>query len=290
MSTRQLPIGQTPRSTGPPGGAAWIIVLLFSFAWTVSAPAQQVEMAMDTASMQGGSPPPDARDPNAYAEGQDFGPFKLELADKRSLGSLRLENLEAVRADGETLVPYDLEAWLGRTYDRAVLKAEGEIDGRRVKEGRSELLWGHAFAAFWDTQVGLRYDSGEGPNREWLAFGVEGLAPYRFELEATAYVGESGRSALRLDTSYELLLTQKLILQPRIEANIYGKADPERGLGSGVSDVTAAVRLRYEIRREIAPYLGVEWVRKYGETKEFAVASSEDPSDTRVVVGLRFWF
>ncbi len=152
------------------------------------------------------------------------------------------------------------------------------------------MLWGHAIAAYWDTQLGVRYDSGEGPNRSWLAFGVQGLAPYSFEVEATAYLGDSGRSALRLDASYELLITQKLILQPRIEANIYGKRDPDRRLGSGLSDVSAALRLRYEFRRELAPYIGIEWVRKYGETGDLTRAAGEDANDTRFVAGLRFWF
>jgi len=254
----------------------------------VSASGQ--DAAMDMGPVQGGSPPPDARDPHAYSGGQDFGPLKLELADTRRLASLRVDNLEAVRTRGNTLVPYDLEAWYGRTYDRAVLKAEGDIDGGELAEARTELLWGHAFAAFWDSQLGVRYDSGAGPNREWLAFGVEGLAPYWFEIEATAYLGESGRSALRLDASYDLLLTQKLVLQPRIEANIYGKRDVERGLGSGLSDVSAALRVRYEIRRELAPYFGIEWVRKYGETEDLARAAGDDPNDARLVAGLRFWF
>ena len=245
---------------------------------------------MDMGPVQGGSPPPDARDPHAYSGGQDFGPLKLELADARRLASLRVDNLEVVRTHGNTLVPYDLEAWYGRTYDRAVLKAEGDIDGGELAEARTELLWGHAFAAFWDSQLGVRYDSGAGPNREWLAFGVEGLAPYWFEIEATAYLGEAGQSALRLDASYDLLLTQKLVLQPRIEANIYGKRDVERGLGSGLSDVSAALRVRYEIRRELAPYFGIEWVRKYGETEDLARAAGDDPNDARLVAGLRFWF
>ncbi|MEE8297368.1 MAG: copper resistance protein B [Hyphomicrobium sp.] len=251
---------------------------------------EQSDAVMDTRAMQGGSPPPDARDPHAYSGGQDFGPFKLELADTRSFGSLLVDNLEVLRSGGNTSVPYDLQAWYGRTYDRAVLKAEGEIENGAIKEARSELLWGHAIAAFWDTQLGVRYDSGEGPNRSWLAFGVQGLAPYSFEVEATAYLGDSGRSALRLDASYELLITQKLILQPRIEANIYGKRDPDRRLGSGLSDVSAALRLRYEFRRELAPYIGIEWVRKYGETGDLARAAGEDANDTRFVAGLRFWF
>jgi copper resistance protein B len=245
---------------------------------------------MDMGTMQGGSPPPDARDPHAYSGDQSFGPLKLELADTRSLGSLLVDNLEAVRTGGNTSVPYDVEAWYGRTYDRAVLKAEGEIDGGRIAEARTELLWGHAFAPFWDTQLGVRYDSGEGPNRTWLALGVEGLAPYRFDIEATAYLGESGRSALSFDASYEVLLTQKWILQPRVEANAYGKRDAARGLGSGLSDVSAALRLRYEIRRELAPYVGIEWVRKYGETEDLTRTAGADPNDTRIVAGLRFWF
>ena len=173
---------------------------------------------------------------------------------------------------------------------RAVLKAEGEIDGGELEDALTELLWGRAFAAFWDRQLGVRYDTGAGPNREWLAFGVQGLAPYWFEIEATAYLGEAGRSALRFDTSYDLPLTQKLVLQPRLEANAYGESDAERGLGSGLSDASLALRVRYEIRRELAPYFGIEWVRKYGGTEDFARAAGDDPNDTRFVAGLRVWF
>lgn len=241
-------------------------------------------------SMQGGAAPPDARDPHAYADGYDLGPLKLRLADERSLGALLVDRLESVRTNDNSSAAYDLQAWYGRTYDRAVLKAEGDLDGGKTQEARTELLWGHAIATFWDTQLGLRYDSGVGPNRNWLAFGVQGLAPYWFELGATGYVGENGHTALRFDAEYELLFTQKLILQPRLEANFYGKSDTERGLGSGLSDATAGLRLRYEIRRRFAPYVGVEWARKYGQTADSARAAGEDASESRLVAGLRFWF
>lgn len=246
--------------------------------------------AMDMGSMQGGSPPPDARDPHAYAEGYDFGPHKLRLADTHSLGALLVDRLEAVRGDGNTATAYDLQAWYGRTYDRAVLKAEGDYDGGELQDARTELLWGHAVAAFWDTQLGVRHDSGEGPDRTWLAFGVQGLAPYWFEIDATGYVGEAGRTALRLEAEYELLLTQSWILQPRIEADFYGKDDAERGIGAGLADVSAGIRLRYEIRRELAPYIGVEWAGKFGDTKDLARIAGEDTGETRLVAGLRFWF
>ncbi len=245
--------------------------------------------SMDMGSMQGGSAPADARDPHAYAEGQDSGPFSLHLGDTQSFASLLLENLELSRSDGSTSGAYDLQGSYGRTYDRMVLKAEGDIDAGQIEEARSELLWGHAIASYWDTHLGIRYDSGDGPNRNWLAFGIQGLAPYWFEVEATAYLGENGRTALRLDASYELLFTQKLIFQPRIEADIYGKSDTVRGLGSGLAEVTAGLRLRYEIRREFAPYIGVEWVSKFGKTKDLARASGDDTSDARIVAGLRYW-
>jgi len=240
--------------------------------------------------MQGGSAPPDARDPHANAGGQDFGPYTLRMGDTHSFASLLAENLEITRSDGNTAAAYDLQGWYGRIYDRVVFKAEGETDDGNLEDARTELLWGHAVASYWDTQLGVRYDNGDGPNRSWLAVGVQGLAPYWFEVEATGYLGEGGRTALRLDVSYDLLLTQRLILQPSVEADVYGKRDPERGLGSGLADVITQLRLRYEIRREFAPYIGVEWEGKFGKTRDFARLAGGDPSEVRLVAGLRYWF
>lgn len=253
---------------------------------------------MDHGSMQGGSPPPDARDPHAYSGGYTLGAGayalpggrQLHLADEHNFASLLVDRLEGVRADGETAGEYDLQAWFGRDYNRAVLKAEGDVDDGKLQDARTELLWGRAVAAYWDAQLGVRVDSGEGPNRNWLAFGIQGLAPYWFEVEASGYVGENGRTALRVQASYELLFTQRLVLQPRIEANFFGKSDVERGLGSGLSDATAGLRLRYEIWREFAPYVGVEWARKFGDTEDIARVAGDDPRESRVVAGLRFWF
>lgn len=246
---------------------------------------------MMSGSMQSGSAPADARDPHAYSDGYDFGPIaRPRLADEHNFGSLLMNRLETVRNDDNTWTTYDLQAWYGRDYDRLVLKAEGDVDNGNLEEGSTELLWGHAIATFWNTQLGLRYDSGEGPDRSWFAFGVQGLAPYWFEVDATAYLGENGRSALGLEAEYELLLTQRVVLQPRAEAVLYGKDDPERALGSGLSDMTAGLRLRYEIRRELAPYVGVEWAGTFGATADYARASGQATEDTRLVAGLRFWF
>jgi len=243
------------------------------------------------AAMQGGSPPPDARDPHAYSDGLVFGPHRHPShADQSNFASLLVDRLEAVHTSDKTHAAYDLQFRYGRDYDKLVLKAEGEATGGRMEEARSELLWSHAVAAYWDTQLGVRYDSGEGPGRGWLAIGVQGLAPYWFEIDATAYVGDTGRSALRLSAEYELLLTQKLILQPRLEAHAYGQQDAERALGAGLSSVTAGIRLRYEIRREFAPYVGIEWAGKFGATADYAKAAGRDTGETRLVAGLRFWY
>lgn len=266
--------------------ASMVWVLGLVSAWSAEAMAQ-----MDHGSMQGGSPPSDARDPHAYSDGLVFRPDReLKLADEMSFGMLLVDRLESVHTRDKTAGAYDLMARYGRDYDRVVLKAEGEADDGRLEHARTELLWGHAVAAYWDTQLGVRYDSGAGPNRSWLGFGVQGLAPYWFEMDVAAYVGEEGRTALRLAAEYELLFTQKLILQPRIEANGYGKSDVERALGSGLSDLVAGIRLRYEIRREFAPYVGVEWAGKFGGTADYAIAAGEDTRETRLVAGLRVWY
>lgn len=249
------------------------------------------EGGMSHGAMHGGSAPSDARDPHAYSGGYTLDPTRpLKLADEHNFGSLRVDRLESIRTRDSSSIAYSLQGWFGRDYDRAVIKAEGDIDNGKLQETQTDLLWSHAIATYWDTQLGIRYDSGTGPNRGWLALGVQGLAPYWFDVNITTYIGDEGRSALQLEADYELLLTQKLVLQPRVEANLYGKRDIERGLGSGLSDTSFGLRLRYEIRREIAPYAGIEWSKKFGSTADYARDAEQEASEMRVVAGIRFWF
>lgn len=264
------------------------------------APTNATDGGMDHGdmAMQGGKAPPDARDPHAYSGGYTLdsgryalpGPRQLRMSDEHSFASLLVDRLERVDARDGNVTTYDALAWFGRDYDRLVVKAEGDYGQGRLQEARTELLWGHAVAAFWDTQLGARYDSGVGPDRGWLALGVQGLAPYWFEVDATAYVGDEGRTALRLEAEYELLFTQKLILQPRLEFNVYGKSDEALGIGSGLSDGAAGLRLRYEFTRQFASYLGVERAGKFGQTADLARAAGEKTNETRWVAGVRFWF
>ncbi len=248
--------------------------------------------------MQGGPAPADARDPNAYSNGLTLesgpyvlpGPRQLRFSDEHAFGSVLLDRLERVDTKNGNATAYDALAWFGGTYDRLVLKAEGNVTKGKLEEARTEVLWGHAIASYWDAQLGGRQDSGTGPDRTWLAFGIQGLAPYWFNVNATAYVGSSGRTALRLSSEYELLLTQRLILQPRAEVNLYGRRDEARGLGSGLSDAAVGLRLRYEFSRQFAPYVGVEWAGRFGQTADFVHTEGQRAREARYVAGLRFWF
>ncbi len=247
--------------------------------------------------MQGGSPPANTRDPHAYSDGftltegpyAQSGPRQLRLADEHAFWAVLGDRFE-YQEDSETTV-YDLQAWYGTTYNRVVIKVEGDIADSSLEESSTDLLWGHAVNAYFDTQLGIRLDQyEEGNDRQWLALGIQGLAPYWFELDVTAYVGGSGRTALTAEAEYEILLTQKFVLQPRAELNLYGKDDPENGLGAGLSDFVLGLRLRYEFDRQFAPYVGVEWQNHYGDTAKYLNAAGEDKSNTQLVAGIRFWF
>ena len=245
-----------------------------------------------------GAAPNQPRSADAYSGGYTLttGPFippgvkPPRLADQENFGSVLVDRLERAYTRDGNWSAYDVQAWFGRDFNRLVIKAEGDVSQGRLQDARTELLWGHAVAAFWDTQLGVRHDNGSGPDRNWLAFGVQGLAPYWFDVEATGYLGNAGRSALRLATSYDLLITQRVVLQPRVEANLYGKDDPARQIGSGLSDATAGLRLRYEFTRQFAPYVGVEWSGKFGRSADYARIAGEKTRQTAIVAGLHFWF
>jgi copper resistance protein B len=204
--------------------------------------------------------------------------------------SLLVDELETHDDDGSREVAWDATFWAGHTFNKLVARTEGEKRGGTTEDAELELLWSRGVARWWDVVAGARADFEPGATQSWGAFGVRGLAPYRFELEATAYVGDGGRSAARFEGEYELLITSRLILQPQIELNWYGQSDPERGVGQGLSTGEAALRLRYELRREVAPYVGLVYQRKFGATADVVRAEGEDPDDTRLVAGVRLRF
>ena len=248
------------------------------------------------AKMQGGDAPPDSRDPHAYSGGYTLsdGPYalpvsqRLSMADEEAFWAVMGERFEY---DSDDNIAFDLSAWYGGTYDRLWLNLEGDYSQGGFEEIQAELLWGHAISSYFDFQLGTRFDYyPEGQNRQWLAVGFQGLSPYWFELSLTAYLGEQGRSALSLEAEYELLLTQRLILQPRVELTLYGKDDPKNDIGSGLSEANLGLRLRYEFSRQFAPYVGVERRETFGGTADYIKAAGESEADTLVLAGIRFWF
>ncbi|MDR0182179.1 copper resistance protein B [Lysobacter arvi] len=199
----------------------------------------------------------------------------------------RLEAMDLDHGRGEA---WEAQAWIGSDLNRLWLRSEGEREHGHTEAADLEVLYGRSVSAWWDVVAGVKHDFKPGKSRDWAAFGVQGLAPYKFEVSATAYVGESGATAATVEAEYEVLLTNRLILQPRVEVEAFGKDDPARGIGSGLSTVEAGLRLRYEFTRQFAPYVGVAWERAYGGTADLRRDEGETVEDTRLVAGVRFWF
>lgn len=249
-------------------------------------------------SMPGGTMQPESTgtqsrsDPNTPRPPENTsGATSMPVSDNMIFHQVLLDQVEYTRTrHGGSGLAWDVQGWVGRDYNRLWIKSEGERQGGRTEDARLELLWSKPVAAFWDLQAGVRHDFGEGPSRNWFAFGIQGVAPYWFDVEATAYVGSSGRAALRLKTEYDFVLTQRTFLVPEVEANLYSKSDRERGIGSGLSDLSFGLRLRHEIRREFAPYIGVTWTHRFGNTADLARAAGQSTTERQLVVGVRSWF
>lgn len=200
------------------------------------------------------------------------------------------DQLEWQAGDGSPGGSWDTRGWIGRDKSRFWFRTEGEGQDGHVGTAHAHAMYGRAIHPWWDLVIGIRQDVRPGPAQTWAAIGIQGLAPYWFEVEATAYVGASGRTHVRLETEYELLVTNRLILQPLVEMEIYGKSDPERQIGAGLSSVDAGLRLRYEFRREFAPYVGIAWNRKFFGTADLAEAAGEETTGARLALGVRVWF
>jgi copper resistance protein B len=201
-----------------------------------------------------------------------------------------LDRFETQDASGGDVLSWNLESWIGRDLDKLWIRSEGERRSGDTEHAELEILWGRAFAPWWELVAGARADFEPAGDRSWAAIGVRGLAPYRLEVEATAYLGSGSRSGLRLETTYEVLVTNRLVLTPLLELNWHGQTDFARGVGAGLSDGELGLRLRYEVRREIAPYVGITRERLFGRTADLARSAGRDANDTRLVAGVRLWF
>jgi copper resistance protein B len=245
----------------------------------------------------GDAPPPPA--PTDHAADRVYGP------DAMAMGRHHLQTFHGGQEMGQVLFnlaeykfrkggdgfEWDGEAWYGGDINRLWLKTEGAgAFGRSVGRAEVQALYSHAIGPYFNLQGGLRYDFKPNPSRTYATVGVEGLAPSFFELEGALFLSNKGELLARAEGSYDQRITQRLILQPRVELNFAAQDSPELGTGSGLSDAEVGLRLRYDIRREFAPYLGVTWERQFGDTARYSRARGEDTGGFSFVGGVRAWF
>lgn len=203
-----------------------------------------------------------------------------------------VDRLEYGDSEEDNTYLWDAQGWIGGDVHKFWWKTEGEgvTNDGGPEDTEFQALYNRTITPFWDAQVGLRYDFNPNPDTSYAVLGVQGLAPYWFESNAAIFVSEDGDVSFRGELEYELLLTQRLILQPRLELNASADDVPELGVRSGVNDTEAGLRLRYEIKREFAPYVGVRREQLYGDTKDLAEREGEPTSITSFVIGLRVWY
>ena len=244
-------------------------------------------------------PPPGALSGPAHAADAVFGREAMAEARenlRREHGSIEtykvlIDQLEARIRSGRDGYFLNAEAWYGGDINKLWLKTEVEGDlGRKPDQAEVQALYSRAIDPWWNLQAGVRYDLHPDPERAYLVLGIEGLAPYWFEIDAAAFVSNKGDISARFEAEYDQRLTQKLILQPRVELDLFAQDVPEIGVGSGLSSAEAGFRLRYEITREFAPYVGVGYERAFGGTADFRRAAGDKAGGLNFLVGVRAWF
>lgn len=192
--------------------------------------------------------------------------------------------------DGRDDYLLDVQAWYGGDIDKLWLKGELEGGwGKKPEHAEIQALWSHAINPWFDLQAGVRFDPQPGPNRSHLVLGVEGLAPYWWEVEGTLFLSNKGEITARAEAEYDLRITQKLILQPRAEVDLSLQDVPELAIGSGLTSASLGTRLRYQVSPLVAPYVGVEYERAFGDTRRFLRADGENLGGFKLLAGVRFW-
>lgn len=203
----------------------------------------------------------------------------------------KLDQLEVRKTAGKDPIIAEGYVWIGQDLNKLWINFDAEKVGAEVEELETQVLYSRAVAPFWDFQAGWRRDHRpQDEKRDWLVLGFNGVAPYLFEVNAQLFFSENSRAAARLSAEYEVLITQNLVLIPEFNINAYSKSDPARGLGSGLSDLSLGVRLAYHLSREFAPYVGVNWDKRFGGTADYARSADHPVQDAQLVMGIRAWF
>lgn len=255
--------------------------------------------AEDAASSSATKPPGKITDPNTVQPPGNVNPASGApaewgdiLADTKIYYFSLIDRLEYGDPNGTNNYLWDAQGWIGGDFNRLWWKTEGEgpLNGGGPEDTELQVLYNRTIDSFWGIQAGLRYDLNPNPDRGFVVIGIQGLAPQWFETDNSMFVSEDGDISWRGEYEYELLLTQRLIIAPRIEINLSAQEVSEYGLGSGLNNTEAGLRLRYAIRRELVPYIGVRWEQLYGETKDIARRRYERTSSTALVLGIRAWY
>lgn len=271
-----------------PGALAGVCVLVSA----AGARAQAPPDAQVDAARSGVEAAPQNRTPAARLVGgdpNDPAPFGMPMEDQRLYVHGLLDELEG-RLGAEDSFRWEGEGWAGGDFNRLWLKSEGEVARGQVSDGEQELYYDRPVTPYFDLQVGGRYDLDALRGRGWGAIGVEGFAPYFANVSATLYASDGNHYAAKLEAFDEIRFTQRLILEPQAELNLYTRDDPARRVGSGPSDLDAGLRLRYEISRKLAPYVGVTYERMFARTADDVRAAGERGEDLRLTLGVRSWF
>jgi len=232
---------------------------------------------------------------DAYNDPQEMARARRAVLKEHGAGTtyyVLADRFEVQTGEGDPALMLEGQAWWGGDRNKLALKTETEysFEEDKFEEAEFQALWSRAISRYFDFQAGMRHDFSPDPSRTYAALGVQGLAPYWFEVDAALFVSNKGDVSARLEAEYELMLTQRLILQPSAEADISFQTVAPLEIGEGLSSIELGARLRYEIKREFAPYIGVHWTRDLGETADFTRANGEDPSVVSFVAGIRFWF
>ena len=263
-------------------------------------PAAAVPSAPDAIPPKSPAPAADDEEPPAIPTDHDadrfFPPAAMAAARDQlahehgaiSWSKVSIEKLELRPDSGADGYAWEGRASFGGDINRFVVKSRGEGD-RKLDEAEVDVLYGRAITPYFDLEAGVRQDF-EPRARTYLTLGLDGVAPYGFELDNALFLSDHGDLTARAEAAHDLRLTQRLILEPRAEANFSGQDIPALRIGSGLSSIELGLRLRYAIKPEFAPYVGVNYQQRFGDTARFARAAGEDRSDFRVVVGLRSWF
>lgn len=259
-------------------------------------PGMQMQ-AVGTALPAGDTPPPPP--PSDHYADRQFAPTEMAQARRemmreqggRNLSQIMFNLAEVQIRNGRDGYRWDGEGWFGGDINRLTVKTEGEGAFRKgVDSAEIQALYSRAIGPYFNLQAGVRHDFQPSPTRTYATVGFEGLAPYWFEVEGALFLSNKGDVLGRLEGYYDQRITQRLILQPRVEFNLAAQDVPENRLGAGLTDAELGLRLRYEFSRQFAPYVGVSYEAKTGRTADFARADDEDPTTTSLVAGVRFWF